>query len=819
MQRCPYLTEMRERFWTRSTNNGNDKKATDDEGTDDLLKSVAMTTKNKQSTIARLAQPEPDDPDEASPMLPSNPTVSQMSTSPPSVPLVVKVKPDGSGSHRTEAADRPHSFIWIQQPSTRKWCCNYALTKFPKNAKTSLFIITSALYCKLAVVVCLAFLLSEVITLNVPLHFFEAIFTYLYSGSILFFLYVFCYLLHDTSQKKRQKNKEAASAREARTDEEVAADASASKSGERKQSFLQESRHKAKYDVAGRERLDIQNEGMLKGIRKGSESKDVNLNDGSGEAGGPAPSQGQEKATAEPSSAASCGAKSASCKPKTSQSDTAHGSFFLRMGTLAFGLGAMIYIGLELGSFFEIPMGSSCYNILRGVNPLLQLIFTFMQMYFIFINARLRIHKFKIIARFGLMHVVATNLCVWLRILVRECLKEITKHYGGVSQDYMIREGNRLLYARLGIWNQSSSTTPDPNGYDNGYNNNYGYGNVPRLPTPLPSFTSNGTTTTPLPLNTTCERTMYMGPVVDDAAPYLFPVVIEYSLIAAAVVFVMWRNIGRNIPAKTNGEEGDEGQQEWEGGADSYSRYAAGGEGTSPTGPVDCVGASKGLFCGLLLLVTALICLILFFVLVEGKQLKWLAIYLADCSHAGLLLLSFLATLIGFIRVRRLRFHGDHGSPLRDLLLRVSILGVFAYALFSLISGTVVGLSLDIPSLLVAGTSGLVLLQIILQMLFISDVGRRRINLPEHSRTKPGRQIVTLLMITNLTMWVIMTLEIRKVEKDPIQLYFFGTIPWILVQRFSLPLYIFHRFFSAVTLAEIWKNSYTLKYIPVATGP
>jgi hypothetical protein len=120
-----------------------------------------------------------------------------------------------------------------------------------------------------------------------------------------------------------------------------------------------------------------------------------------------------------------------------------------------------------------------------------------------------------------------------------------------------------------------------------------------------------------------------------------------------------------------SGEEGDEGQQEWEVGADSYGRYS-GGEGAAPVGPgkelpsqtaplcvtkdkcsfetVDCVGASKGLFCGLLLLVTALICLILFFVLVEGKQLKWLAIYLADCSHAGLLLLSFLATLIGFIR-------------------------------------------------------------------------------------------------------------------------------------------------------------------------
>lgn len=54
----------------------------------------------------------------------------------------------------------------------------------------------------------------------------------------------------------------------------------------------------------------------------------------------------------------------------------------------AFGLGTMIYTGLELGAFFEIPFTSPCHQILRGVNPLLQMIFTFMQMYFIFMNAR-----------------------------------------------------------------------------------------------------------------------------------------------------------------------------------------------------------------------------------------------------------------------------------------------------------------------------------------------------------------------------------------------------------------------------------------------
>lgn len=105
-------------------------------------------------------------------------------------------------------------------------------------------------------------------------------------------------------------------------------------------------------------------------------------------------------------------------KRKTTQNDHSHGSFFLRIGAigkrnyisinvtivlylitiLAFGLGAMIYNGLEFGAFFEVPFTSPCYMILRGVNPVLQMIFTFMQMYFIFMNSRVsRLKKINII--------------------------------------------------------------------------------------------------------------------------------------------------------------------------------------------------------------------------------------------------------------------------------------------------------------------------------------------------------------------------------------------------------------------------------------
>lgn len=37
-----------------------------------------------------------------------------------------------------------------------------------------------------------------------------------------------------------------------------------------------------------------------------------------------------------------------------------------------------------------------------------------------------------------------------------------------------------------------------------------------------------------------------MGTTVQDAAPYLYPFIIEYSLIGAAVIYVMWKHIGRH---------------------------------------------------------------------------------------------------------------------------------------------------------------------------------------------------------------------------------------------------------------------------------
>ena len=58
---------------------------------------------------------------------------------------------------------------------------------------------------------------------------------------------------------------------------------------------------------------------------------------------------------------------------------------------------------------------------------------------------QLNIHQFKCLARFGLMHIVATNVCVWIRTVFKEGIKDIAAYRvakgEGVSEDYMIKGG------------------------------------------------------------------------------------------------------------------------------------------------------------------------------------------------------------------------------------------------------------------------------------------------------------------------------------------------------------------------------------------
>jgi len=67
-----------------------------------------------------------------------------------------------------------------------------------------------------------------------------------------------------------------------------------------------------------------------------------------------------------------------------------HGSFYLRIGAVVFGVGSMIFSGLEFAQYFEVDISSHCRDIMLAITPAARMVFTFIQMYFIFLNSKFR---------------------------------------------------------------------------------------------------------------------------------------------------------------------------------------------------------------------------------------------------------------------------------------------------------------------------------------------------------------------------------------------------------------------------------------------
>ena len=74
---------------------------------------------------------------------------------------------------------------------------------------------------------------------------------------------------------------------------------------------------------------------------------------------------------------------------------------------------------------------------------------------------------------------------------------------------------------------------------------------------------------------------------------------------------------------------------------------------------------------------------------------------------------------------------------------------------------------------------------------------------------KPGRGVVTFLVIANIGSWIFhsMLSNNHKLQYRPANL--FGKVPWIILLNLSLPLLLFFFFHSSVCLADIWHQAYT----------
>ncbi|XP_063224770.1 proton channel OtopLc-like [Bacillus rossius redtenbacheri] len=471
-----------------------------------------------------------------------------------------------------------------------------------------------------------------------------------------------------------------------------------------------------------------------------------------------------------------------------------YGSFYLRLGAIAFGVGSMVYSGLEFAQYFELKGESQCHNVLQILTPGARLVLTLVQMQFIFLNSQdMKMSKYRVLARFGLMHMVATNLCEWLYVLVEETKHEIV-HLG----DHARHEG------AAAVGGESSSSEESSEEQLGGLLAAVLNATALRRQQQQHRVSERGAHDI-----YECRRANIMGSLVQNASPFLFPCTIEYSLICAVILYEMWKHIGPDVPRRAR-QLGDA-----ERGAFKVT--------TEPHQSlhhftVDCTSAHKGLFSGVLVLVFTIISLILFFVLNNDPKYKYAAVFEVNVCELVLYIVCTVAVLLCMAQLRGLKYEktsghgGGGGLGLDNSLLVMAQSGVYVYCMFSII-GSQFADDDDSSSSAASATAVEVcsLVQTTVQTILVLDASGRRCRTSLEARRKPGRQIITFLMVANMAMWAVNTLEKGHAEFRPSHLRFFGIWAWTIITHISMPLAIFYRFHSTICLFEVWKCCYKIK--------
>ncbi|XP_055337652.1 proton channel OtopLc-like isoform X2 [Paramacrobiotus metropolitanus] len=479
---------------------------------------------------------------------------------------------------------------------------------------------------------------------------------------------------------------------------------------------------------------------------------------------------------------------------------TKTGSFYLRVGAVVFGIGTMLYSCLEFGQYFELRgLGTDCDDIFSAITPAFRFIFSFVQLYLIFVNAKIRTDRYTNVASFGLMHMVATNMCIWLSVLIEE-----TKH----ELEHSIFEPD--THRPTGFAVHLSHSVGHGHADSSHHSPAHADGHAPQ--TRLEVFISTANEAIKTVINETvtdrhlpsCRARTSMGAILQQAIPFVFPCIVENSLICAALLFVMWQGLGLRKNNNTNLPNPD--------GSTTSTPLSITGR-TKQQYTVDCRGASRGLFAGILVVIITIISIALFFVWVWRPEFYGLAVYQAYLVEIFLYSVSLAATIVAFVQLRPLKFDLEEGSVLDDILLVICQMGVYFISAFVLISSRHSLFKNPTREEFCAALAAfLEMTQSTLQTLFMLDATRRRPFLHKHVQEKPGRELVTFLLVCNFAMWGVNVMEAWRQQMYPQQLRFYGTFAWTLITHISMPLIIFYRFHSSVCLSEVWKAAYKFKH-------
>lgn len=253
----------------------------------------------------------------------------------------------------------------------------------------------------------------------------------------------------------------------------------------------------------------------------------------------------------------------------------------------------------------------------------------------------------------------------------------------------------------------------------------------------------------------------------------------------------MWRNVGKHVEQRTH---------------DHVHKEAT----TKPQRlSVDYSSSSRGLFCGIFVLVAVVISIITFFVLTASTGRSSTAVMLEHVTECVIYALTSVAVVLAFMKMQPLGFNPKKRLDLEEALLLIGLAGIFILSLFSIVAAALS--ETDLLTIMIMTSSVLRMTQATLQTGFMFNAVRRGALDRDQERDKPGRELVTFLLVANIALWGINTFEVQQTEAHPVQRRFYGVLSWNIFTHISSPLAIYYRFHSTVCLSNVWRYAWKWK--------
>uniref|UniRef100_A0AC34F309 Uncharacterized protein n=1 Tax=Panagrolaimus sp. ES5 TaxID=591445 RepID=A0AC34F309_9BILA len=295
----------------------------------------------------------------------------------------------------------------------------------------------------------------------------------------------------------------------------------------------------------------------------------------------------------------------------------------------------------------------------------------------------------------------------------------------------------------------------------------------------------------------TCS--LQMECVFGSFTKVFYTAVVEYSLIAAAVMFIVWHNIERV--------------------QDHQLTHRVHKKSTIR---INCSKTIFGLFAGFGFLAGTFISMALFYGFSGlGKYYEAAKVY--NVTDLVQHCIGIIACVFALWRIRLLNYvyhnphthnphHAAHANQelLDMILLAIGLIGELMFSISGLVGICNMRKWESFASTLIAAHVSRII-QAVFQCCLICIASKLKVS-SKRKHEQPGKQTITFLIIVNIAIFIMNLFESDKVGTSEAVVNFYGKENWVFLVRTFSPLTIFYRFHSSVCLAEIWKSTYATKH-------